>query len=137
MYFLGTFAGQQATDQADHDDLDFFPFPTLGTEFDAELGIDAPIDGFMLSQGSRRTSTGAKAFLECFVDGRGADRVPGRRPEQRRGRRTTPTPAATPHPEEDRPRSSAASGAIAQFLDRDTDPGFAGAKACRRSCRTS
>ncbi len=30
MYFLGTFAGQQATAQADHDDLDFFPFPTLG-----------------------------------------------------------------------------------------------------------
>ena len=46
MYFLGTFAGQQATDPAIHDDLDFFPFPTLGTRFDGELGIDAPIDGF-------------------------------------------------------------------------------------------
>src|SRR4051794_31313668 len=28
MYFLGTFAGQQATDKADHDDPDSFPFPT-------------------------------------------------------------------------------------------------------------
>ena len=49
MYFLGTFVGEQATDPAVHDDLDFFPFPLFGTEFDAESGIDAPIDGFMVS----------------------------------------------------------------------------------------
>ncbi len=42
MYFLGTFATQQATDPAIAADVDFFPFPTLGTEFDGELGIDAP-----------------------------------------------------------------------------------------------
>ena len=41
MYFLGPFVSAQfkATDDpADLDDLDFFPFPTLGTQFDAEKG---------------------------------------------------------------------------------------------------
>ena len=70
MYFLGTFAGEQATETADHDDLDFFPFPTLGTEFDAELGIDAPIDGFMMTAKSRTSrDKGAKAFLEYLSTG--------------------------------------------------------------------
>ena len=72
MYFLGTFAGQQATVQADHDDLDFFPFPTLGTEFDAELGIDAPIDGFMMTAKSPTLAAdkdAALAFLEYLTSG--------------------------------------------------------------------
>ena len=50
MYFLGTFATQQATDPAVAADVDFFPFPTLGHRTSTrELGIDAPIDGFALS----------------------------------------------------------------------------------------
>ena len=72
MYFLGTFAGQQATAQADHDDLDFFPFPTLGTSFDSELGIDAPIDGFMMTAKSPTLAAdkdAAMAFLEYLSTG--------------------------------------------------------------------
>ena len=78
MYFLGTFAAEQAAETDDHDDLDFFPFPTLGTEFDAEIGIDAPIDGFMLSKApeeprraprrsSRASATGAAQIV--YLDG--------------------------------------------------------------------
>ena len=58
--------------QADHDDLDFFPFPTLGTEFDSELGIDAPIDGFMMTAKSPTLATdkdAALAFLEYLSSG--------------------------------------------------------------------
>ncbi len=45
-------------------DVDFFPFPTLGTEFDAENAIDAPIDGFLLSAKPKNPEA-AKAFLRC------------------------------------------------------------------------
>ena len=127
MYFLGTFAGQQATEQADHDDLDFFPFPTLGTEFDAELGIDAPIDGFMLTAKSPNLApTGRrKAFLEYLGHRPGPDHLPRRQPEQRRCRQRRGHERLQRHSRRSRPRSSAASSAIAQFLDRDTDPDFA------------
>jgi multiple sugar transport system substrate-binding protein len=68
MYFLGTFAGEQATDPAVHDDLDFFPFPTLGTQYDSEAAIDAPIDGFMVSAKAKNLD-GAKAFMEYLATG--------------------------------------------------------------------
>ena len=45
------------------------PSRPLGTEFDAEMGIDAPIDGFMLSQGPGNPE-GAKALLECLAPAR-------------------------------------------------------------------
>ena len=58
MYLLGLFVSAQfaaTNDPADLADLDFFPFPTLGTEFDAEKALDAPIDTCR-SRPSRRTS---------------------------------------------------------------------------------
>ena len=67
MYFLGTFAGQSRPGTDADGDLDFFPFPTLGTAFDAEMGIDAPIDGFMLTKAPNLD--GAKALLECLSTG--------------------------------------------------------------------
>ena len=62
MYFLGTFAVEQAGDAAN--DVGFFPFPLLGTEFDSENAIDAPIDGFMMSANPKNPEA-AKAFLRC------------------------------------------------------------------------
>jgi multiple sugar transport system substrate-binding protein len=62
MYFLGTFAVEQAG--KDSSDVGFFQFPTFGTSFDAENAIDAPVDGFMLSKAPKNLDA-AKAFLEC------------------------------------------------------------------------
>jgi multiple sugar transport system substrate-binding protein len=127
MYFLGTFAGQQATAQADHDDLDFFPFPTLGTEFDSELGIDAPIDGFMLTAKSPTLAAdkdAALAFLEYLSSG----------PAQITFLVANPNSVAAGNDADTSGYSAfqkksaeiiGGSKAIAQFLDRDTDPGFA------------
>jgi multiple sugar transport system substrate-binding protein len=127
MYFLGTFAGQQATAQADHDDLDFFPFPTLGTSFDSELGIDAPIDGFMMTAKSPTLAANkdaAMAFLEYLSTG----------PAQITFLVANPNSVAAGNDADTSGYSAfqkksaeiiAASGAIAQFLDRDTDPAFA------------
>jgi multiple sugar transport system substrate-binding protein len=127
MYFLGTFAGQQATAPADHDDLDFFPFPTLGTQYDAELGIDAPIDGFMMSAKSPNLAAdkdAAMAFLEYLSTG----------PAQITFLVANPNSVAAANDADTSGYSAfqkksaeiiGASKAIAQFLDRDSDPAFA------------
>jgi len=72
MYLLGMFVSQQFQEagQADLDDLDFFPYPNFGTEFDAEKALDAPIDGFMLSANSPTLADdmdAAKAYLEYLA----------------------------------------------------------------------
>jgi multiple sugar transport system substrate-binding protein len=62
----------QAAGKADLDDLDFFPWPNHGTQFDAEKSLDAPIDGFMLTAKSATLSQNidaAKAFLEYVGKG--------------------------------------------------------------------
>jgi len=124
MYFLGTFAAAQfpADEQGD---LDFFAFPPVGTDFDAEMGIDAPIDGFMLSK-TQANPEADKAFLECMASG-AAQIV-----------YLTANPAAGVAAANDADTSGytplqqksaeiiAESGRIAQFLDRDTRPDFAG-----------
>ena len=127
MYFLGTFAGQQATVAADHDDLDFFPFPTFGNEFDSELGIDAPIDGFMMTAKSPTLAAdkdASKAFLEYLSTG----------PAQITFLVANPNSVAAGNDADTSGYSAfqkksaeiiAGSKAIAQFLDRDTDPAFA------------
>ncbi len=85
MYFLGTFAAEQFPAE-EQGDLSFFAFPAVGTDFDAEMGIDAPIDGFMLSKAPANVDA-AKAFLEVHEHRRRPDRLPDRQPGCRRGGR--------------------------------------------------
>jgi multiple sugar transport system substrate-binding protein len=124
MYFLGTFAAEQVPAE-EHDDLDFFAFPPLGSEFDAEMGIDAPIDGFMLSKAPANIEA-AKAFLRCMASG----------PAQIIYLTGNPAAGVAAASDADASGYSALqaksaeiianSGRIAQFLDRDTRPDFAG-----------
>jgi multiple sugar transport system substrate-binding protein len=123
MYFLGTFATQQATDPAIAADIDFFPFPTLGTEFDSELGIDAPIDGFAMSaKGSQ--SEDAKKILACIGTAGFENAVLAVDPSNVGVALDVDTSGYN-----DVQKKSAdliaGSKAIAQFLDRDTIPAFA------------
>jgi multiple sugar transport system substrate-binding protein len=123
MYFLGTFAVEQAGENGD--DVGFFPFPLLGTEFDGENAIDAPIDGFMLSANPKNPDA-AKAFLKCVGS-----------PEAQVAYVTSPgigsvavSPAADTSGYTDVQKASAevlkTAGNIAQFLDRDARADFAG-----------
>ena len=124
MYFLGTFAAQQAPTPADVADIGFFPFPVLGNEFDAEKAIDAPIDGFMLSANPKNPEA-AKAFLKCVAT-----------PEAQKiytstsaGDVATVTGADTSGYNDVQKAAAAIiadSGRIAQFLDRDARADFAG-----------
>lgn len=124
MYFLGTFAGEQAPDPATHDDLDFFPFPVLGNEWDAENAIDAPIDGLMLSK-SPKNVAGAKKLLECIATGPAQIKFLESSPNNVAAAKDADTSGYTPF-QKKMAEIIGNSGAIAQFLDRDTRPDFAG-----------
>jgi multiple sugar transport system substrate-binding protein len=123
LFFCGTFAGEQAAG-ADKDDLDFFPFPTAGTAFDVEKAIDAPINGFMLSR-SPKNRDGARRFLEFVGSGAAQDIWTEANPNYV----ATASDAEVTHYTSNQRKMAAVmagAGRIAQFLDRDTRPDFAG-----------
>jgi multiple sugar transport system substrate-binding protein len=124
MYFLGTFVGEQATDKAVHDDLDFFAFPTLGTQYDAEMGIDAPIDGFMVSAKAKNVD-GAKAFMEYLSTGEAQGIFLASSPNNVATAKDADTSTYSAFQKKSA-EIIASSQKIAQFLDRDTRPDFAG-----------
>jgi multiple sugar transport system substrate-binding protein len=124
MYFLGTFVGEQATDKAVHDDLDFFPFPTFGTAYDAEMGIDAPIDGFMISAKAKNVDQ-AKAFMEFLGTGAAVDIFLAASPNNVAAAKDANTASYTPFQKKSA-EIIAGAQKIAQFLDRDSSPAFTG-----------
>jgi len=65
MIFHATFAGEPAKNQGVRDDLDMFPFPSFGNQWDAERAIDAPIDGVMLRRSPANPAL-ARTLLECL-----------------------------------------------------------------------
>lgn len=69
MAYQGTnqVAAQYVTDKADLDDLDFFTFPTIDPQWGQDY-MDAPTDGFMLSKKAKNTDA-AKAILEYIGTG--------------------------------------------------------------------
>jgi multiple sugar transport system substrate-binding protein len=126
MYFHGMFTSQQFQEagQADLDDLDFFPYPDFGTQWDAEKALDAPIDGFALSKAPKNLDA-AKAFLEHLAQPEtqvawvSADKsnIAAAKDADTSGYTALQKKAA-----------EVIGGAqrITQFLDRDTNPNFAG-----------
>jgi len=126
MYFHGMFTSQQfqTAGQADLDDLDFFPYPDFGTQFDAEKALDAPIDGFMLSKAPKNLE-GSKAFLEYL--GQPATQVTW--VSQDKGNIAASKDADTSGYSPLQKKAAEVIGSakrITQFLDRDTNPEFAG-----------
>jgi multiple sugar transport system substrate-binding protein len=75
MYLLGLFVSAQfdaTKNPEDLADLDFFPFPNLGTQFDAEKALDAPIDTIQITAKSPKLAAeldAAKAYLEFWAKG--------------------------------------------------------------------
>ncbi|MEU5310263.1 extracellular solute-binding protein [Streptomyces sp. NPDC006655] len=62
MYVLGSFVGQQFTNKADLDDLDFFAFPELNSAYGQDT-VEAPTDGFMVSK-SPKNHDGVVKLME-------------------------------------------------------------------------
>ncbi|TME98207.1 MAG: carbohydrate ABC transporter substrate-binding protein, partial [Chloroflexi bacterium] len=131
MYLLGLFVGDEfkaSGSQADLDQLDFFAFPDLGTSFDAEKALDAPIDVYMVTKKSPTLSSDlgqAKAFME-FVS-KGSTQVtfwknaPGSIPTANDAD-TSQYPALTKKAVEIVSKAQK----ITQYFDRDSRPDFSG-----------
>lgn len=130
MYLLGMFVSEQfvAAGEGEVDDLDFFPYPDFGTEFDAEKALDAPIDGFMIAKNSPTLGDNldaSKAFMEFMAKGSTQNIY------------TTANPGVVAAANDADPSGYSAlqqkaaeligsAQRITQFLDRDTNPNFAG-----------
>ncbi len=74
MYVLGLFVAQQfqAVGPSEVADLDFFPFPDMGSKYDSEKALDAPIDTMNLSHQSRTLKQDrgqANAYLRFWSKG--------------------------------------------------------------------
>ncbi len=131
MYLLGMFVSQQFQEAGDADlaDLDFFPYPNFGTQYDAEKALDAPIDGFMIAKNSPTLADdldGAKAFLEYLAQP--ATQVAW--VAQDKGNVAAAKDADTSGYNPLQKKAAELIGnaqRITQFLDRDTNPNFAGA----------
>ncbi|MER5210415.1 ABC transporter substrate-binding protein [Streptomyces sp. NPDC002838] len=59
MYLLGTFVGQQFTNAADLEDLDFFAFPEIDPAYGQDT-VEAPTDGFMMSKSPKNKAEAVK-----------------------------------------------------------------------------
>jgi multiple sugar transport system substrate-binding protein len=127
MLFFGTFAGTEASDPSVHDDLDFFPFPKLGTEFDDENAVDAPINGFLVGGNSPTLEDNldaVKTFIEYLASGEAQTMFLAKNPNFVAAANDADTNQYVPF-QKNMAEIIGESGAIAQFLDRDTDPAFA------------
>ena len=131
MYLLGMFVSQQFQEAGDADlaDLDFFPYPNFGTQYDAEKALDAPIDGFMISANSSSLQAdldAAKAFMEYLAQPATQVAWVSQDKGNVAAAKDADTSGYTPLQKK---AAELIGGAqrITQFLDRDTNPNFAGA----------
>ena len=122
MYLLGMFVGQQFPKGAEQDDLDFFAFPEINSQYKQDA-VEAPIDGFMVSKKAKNTS-GAKDLMKYLAT-----------PDaELLFLKSSPNNVAT-HKDADtsgysqlqKKCAELVGGAkqVSQFLDRDTRPDFA------------
>jgi multiple sugar transport system substrate-binding protein len=131
MFLLGLFMSSVFTAtkvQADIDDLDFFPYPTLGTQYDAEAALDAPIDTWQIAANAPNLATekdAALAYLEFWSKGSTQgiffQHQPGFIPTAKDADTSSYTPLQKKAVE-----VVGNAKRITQFLDRDTRSDFAG-----------
>jgi multiple sugar transport system substrate-binding protein len=124
MYFIGSFATNAATSVVQAD-LAFFPFPVFGNQYDSENAIDAPVDGLMLSK-SPSNLAADKTLLECLATGP-AELAFLNSNSGWVGANSNADTSRYSDFQKQMATITAGSNRIAQFLDRDTRPDFAGA----------
>jgi multiple sugar transport system substrate-binding protein len=132
MYLLGLFMTAEfaATGvAADLADVDFFPFPNLGTQYDAEKALDAPIDIWMVTAKSatlQADMAAAKAYMEFWAKGSTQLLMFQNQPGFIPTANDTDTSSYSALQKKAQAIVSSAQK-ITQFLDRDSRPDFAGA----------
>lgn len=122
MYLLGTFVTEEFQNPSDLADLDFFPYPEINPTYGQDA-IDAPIDGFCMSKHPGNIP-GDDALLE-FLGSPKAEEI---YVKIQNGYVAASKNADTSFYNPIQTRSAEiikSTANIAQFLDRDTNPGFA------------
>ncbi len=117
-----------AAGAADFADLEFFPWPNHGTQWDAEKALDAPIDGFFLTAKSPNLSAdtdAAKAFLEFVGTGAAQLTYAKANPSLIGTAKDIDTTAYTPL-QQAQAKVIGDAQKLTQFLDRDARSDFAG-----------
>jgi multiple sugar transport system substrate-binding protein len=121
MYLLGTFVGQQFTDKADLDDLDFFAFPEIDPAYGQDT-VEAPTDGFMVSKAPKNRD-GVVKLLE-FLGTPEAEQIYLKAdPSVVAASRRADTSAYSPLQMKAFEMISGAKS-LTQFMDRDSRPDF-------------
>ena len=119
---------QSSSNPDDIKDLDFFPFPTLGTQYDDEAALDAPIDTWQMAAKSPYLTAEmdqGKAYLEFWSKGA----TQGIFFQHQPGTIPTGKDADTSTYSDLQKKAVEVVGKakkITQFLDRDTRSDFAG-----------
>jgi multiple sugar transport system substrate-binding protein len=125
MYLLGTFVVDNFDPAAQADiiaDIDFFAFPEIEPEH-GQFAVEAPIDGFMMAANPSNPE-GAKAFLECVGSADFINAYLSVTPSVVGAHADTDTSSYNALQRKSAELVGSARF-ISQFLDRDTDPGFA------------
>ncbi|MCI3224129.1 ABC transporter substrate-binding protein [Streptomyces sp. NP-1717] len=121
MAVIGLFLGQQITDPALREDIDFFPFPEIDPAHGTD-SVEAPTDGFMLSR-EPKNAEGATRFLQFLGSPEAEGIYMGVDPSNV----AVHSKADTSKYNALQKKSAELIGAakhITQFGDRDSDPGF-------------
>ncbi|MFI5911516.1 ABC transporter substrate-binding protein [Dactylosporangium sp. NPDC051541] len=121
MYVSGTFVGEQFSG-ADLDDLDFFAFPEINSEFGQD-SVEAPIDGFMVAA-KPKNAAGAKELMKYLATGPAELAYLKNNPTNVAANKTADTAGYSALQKKSAELISGAKH-ISQFLDRDTRPDFA------------
>ena len=122
MYLLGSFVAQQATDPADHADLDFFPYPMINSKWGQD-SLDAPIDGYLMAKRAKNTA-GAKQLL-AYLGSAAAENVYLKTDPNDTGAAKDASTAHYNPLQKKAAKLIAGAKHIAQYMDRDTRPDFA------------
>ena len=132
MYLLGLFMTAEfaaTKDPADIADVDFFPYPALGTQYDAEKALDAPIDIWMVTAKSSTLAANmdaVKAYIAFWAKGSTQLLMFQNQPGLIPTANDTDTSSYSALQNKAKELVSSAQK-ITQFLDRDSRPDFAGA----------
>ncbi len=121
MYVLGAFVGQQFVNNG-LEDLDFFPFPTVNTQYGQD-SVEAPIDGFMIAKKAKNVSA-AKDLMKYL----GSPEAELTYLKSDPNDVATNSKASTSGYSALQQKSAQLVGgakSVSQFMDRDTRPDFA------------
>jgi multiple sugar transport system substrate-binding protein len=123
MMFQGAGQVGQQFSKANLGDLRFFPFPEIDSAYPTNSGIDAPIDGFMMSK-SPKNKAGATTLLEFLGTAKAEAAYLASDPTDV-GTADNYDQSSYNQLQKDSAKIIAQTKNIAQFLDRDTRPDFA------------